>query len=76
VPLGEVVRFIAGLAPRGLIEFVPKTDPTSRRMLALKGDIFPDYEEAAFERALAAEARIVRRDQVSDTGRRLYWFER
>jgi hypothetical protein len=63
-------------APRGLVEFVPKDDPTSRRMLALKGDIFPGYTADAFERHLAARARIVRSERVSATGRTLYVFER
>ena len=76
VPLDEVVDFIASLAPKGLVEFVPKTDPTVQRMLALKGDIFPDYGEEAFESSLRARARIVRRETVSSTGRRLYFIER
>lgn len=76
VPLEEVVDFIAGLAPRGLIEFVPKSDPTVQRMLALKGDIFPTYDEASFVHCLEARARIVRREKVSGTGRELFWFER
>jgi ribosomal protein L11 methylase PrmA len=76
VPLEEVVDFLVALAPRGLIEFVPKADPTVRRMLALKGDIFPDYDEASFRRALEARARVVAADPVSTTGRTLYRYER
>jgi hypothetical protein len=56
---------------------VPKTDPTVHRMLALREDIFPDYDEAAFTRSLAAAAaRIVRSETVSGHGRRLFWYER
>ena len=44
---------LVGYAPAGVIEFVQKDDPTVIRMLALKGDIFPDYGESAFESALA-----------------------
>jgi ribosomal protein L11 methylase PrmA len=76
VPLEEVVDFLASVAPRGLVEFVPKSDPTVQRMLALKGDLFPHYTQEGFEAALAARARIVRSDATSGTGRRLYWFER
>src|SRR5690606_1233556 len=35
VPLEQVVRWITNIAQVGLIEFVPKTDPTIRKMLAL-----------------------------------------
>ena len=76
MPLEEVVDFLVGLAPRGLIEFVPKSDATVRRMLALKGDIFPGYDEAAFRGALEARARIVAADPVATTGRTLYRYER
>jgi ribosomal protein L11 methylase PrmA len=76
VPLDETVESIVGMAPHGLVEFVPKNDPTVQRMLALKGDIFPEYHQQAFEQALAARARIARREIVSATGRTLYEFER
>jgi ribosomal protein L11 methylase PrmA len=74
LPLGEVAAFLAGLAPRGLVEFVPKDDPTVQRMLALKGDIFPGYSEAAFAAALGEQARVVRTDALAG-GRKLFWFE-
>jgi ribosomal protein L11 methylase PrmA len=74
LPLGEVAAFLTGLAPRGLVEFVPKDDPTVQRMLALKGDIFPGYSEAAFTAALGAQARVVRTDALAG-GRKLFWFE-
>ncbi len=76
VPLPQVVRWLTGLAPAGVIEFVEKTDPTVRRMLALREDIFPGYTAEAFEAALSREARIVRAETVSASGRRLYQFER
>jgi ribosomal protein L11 methylase PrmA len=74
LPLGEVAAFLAATAPRGLVEFVPKSDPAVQRMLALKGDLFPGYCEQAFAAALAAQARIVRTDALAG-GRKLFWFE-
>jgi ribosomal protein L11 methylase PrmA len=76
VPLDDVVGWIASIAPRGVLEFVPKSDPTVQRMLALKGDIFPGYGEAAFVAALERGARVVRREVVSASGRALYEFAR
>ncbi len=75
-PLPQAVAWITGLAPRGVIEFVPKDDPTVRRMLALREDIFPDYTEAAFASCLGDVARIVRSEVVSAHGRRLFAYER
>ncbi len=74
LPLAEVVGFLLAIAPRGLVEFVPKSDATVQRMLALKGDIFPEYSEQAFAAALGACARVVRTDALAG-GRKLFWFE-
>jgi ribosomal protein L11 methylase PrmA len=76
VPLAQTVAWLTGLAPRGVIEFVPKSDPTVQRMLALREDIFPDYTEEAFTSCLGSVARIVRSEVVSAPGRRLFCYER
>jgi ribosomal protein L11 methylase PrmA len=76
VPLDQLLAWLTGLAPQGVIEFVPKEDPTVRQMLALRQDIFDHYSEAAFANCLARCARIVRSAEVSAHGRRLYWYER
>jgi ribosomal protein L11 methylase PrmA len=76
VPLDAVVAWLVSLAPRGVIEFVRKDDPTVRRMLALREDVFPAYDEDHFVRALMDRARILRSEVVSSAGRTLYWFDR
>lgn len=76
VPLNHVVSWIVSLARRGIIEFVPKSDATVQKMLALRSDIFDDYTEESFKCALASQARILKVQTVSATGRRLYAFER
>jgi ribosomal protein L11 methylase PrmA len=76
VPLDQVVAWLTGLAPQGVIEFVQKADPTVRRMLSLREDIFEGYGEEAFAAALGQRARIVRAETVSAAGRRLYWYDR
>ena len=76
VPLDQLLDWLTGLAPRGVIEFVPKADPTVRQMLALREDIFDGYDEAAFTACLARAARIVGSEVVSAHGRRLFRYER
>jgi ribosomal protein L11 methylase PrmA len=76
VPLDFVVEWIVDLARAGVIEFVQKEDPMARELLRLRQDIFSDYSEANFERALGARARIRKIEQVCASGRKLYWFER
>jgi ribosomal protein L11 methylase PrmA len=76
VPLSQALAWLVGLAPRGVIEFVQKSDPTVHRMLALRDDIFDDYNEEAFVAAVSQHARIVETKTVSAAGRRLYAYER
>lgn len=76
MPLDYVVDWLVSLAPAGVIEFVQKSDPRVRELLRLREDVFPNYSEENFERALRARARIHRTEQVCSTGRKLYWFER
>jgi ribosomal protein L11 methylase PrmA len=76
IPLPRVVAWLCGLAPRGVIEFVRKDDPTVQQMLSLRDDIFSDYTEEVFATALQRQARLVKVETVSLTGRRLYWYDR
>jgi ribosomal protein L11 methylase PrmA len=76
VPLPRVVEWLVSLAPNGIIEFVPKADPMVQRLLALREDIFPDYNEEPFVQALSARATVVSEATVPGTGRRLFRFAR
>jgi ribosomal protein L11 methylase PrmA len=76
VPLNDVVAWLVGFAPRGIIEFVHKSDSTIQLMLAGREDIFPDYSQDAFEQALNKVARIEKAQQITKEGRMLYWYER
>ena len=76
VPLGQLIEWISGVAPTGVIEFVPKSDPTIQKMLALRDDIFSDYTKENFERLLAACCKIEAAQEISASGRTLYAFRR
>ena len=76
IPLGEVVDWLIGLAPAGILEFVPKSDSTVQKMLALREDIFPAYTEEAFALAIERNARIVSKAVVSSEGRTLFRYQR
>jgi len=74
IPLTQVLKLLVSLAPTGIIEFVPKEDPTSQFMLSLKGDIFPDYNEDNFKKELSKIAKITKITTVSSTERRIYEY--
>ena len=76
IPLESVLQWLISIAPKGLIEFVPKNDTTIKKMLHFKGDIFPEYSEENFEKKILNFAKIVRVDQVTKEGRKIYQYER
>lgn len=76
IPLQAIVDWLLSLTPRGVVEFVPKQDPQTQRLLSRREDIFDDYEVGAFAAALQKRARILRRERITATGRELFWFER
>jgi len=75
IPLDQLVAWVTGLAPQGVIEFVEKEDPTIQRMLALRDDIFNEYSCGTFKGLLQRQARIVREETITSTGRTLFWYE-
>ena len=76
LPLPEILDWIIDIAPQGVIEFVPKNDPMVQRLLSLREDIFPGYNEESFRDSVAARARIVNSSIVSSSDRALYWYDR
>jgi len=76
VPIARTLRWITDLAPSGVIEFVPKSDPMVQRMLAHRDDIFEDYTIDHVRAELAGRGRIIHEDVVSASGRTLFTYQR
>jgi ribosomal protein L11 methylase PrmA len=76
IPLDQVVDWIIALAPRGVIEFPDKSDPMVQQLLALRDDIFPDYDQSHFVEHVGRRAHILREERLGQGGRLLVWFDR
>jgi ribosomal protein L11 methylase PrmA len=76
IPMDQAVDWLIDMAPQGVIEFVPKSDPMVKRLLALREDIFPLYDEATFRSLVSRRARIHRAENVAEGGRLLVWYQR
>jgi ribosomal protein L11 methylase PrmA len=76
LPLSEVIDWLLSLAPRGVIEFVPKEDPMASQLLTWKPNVAPDYDRATFGAMLRTRARVDREEVVTASGRALYAFSR
>ena len=75
IPLEEVVKWIMQIGKNGLIEYVEKTDETVIKMLSIKGDIFPDYNQKNFEKIIEQNGKIVNKTNITQT-RVIYEFEK
>lgn len=76
VPLEQVLAWIIGLAPKGVIEFVPKKDGMVQALLHFREDIFPNYSEEKFRDYITSHARIIKSQIVSKSGRLLVEYAR
>tara|TARA_Y100000816_G_C26101250_1_gene583704 strand:- start:56 stop:1447 length:1392 start_codon:yes stop_codon:yes gene_type:complete len=76
IPLDQLVKWLLNIAPKGLIEFVPKSDQTIRKMLLLKGDIFRDYSEENFKNLILRNAKIVSEKKITESGRKIFEYSK
>jgi ribosomal protein L11 methylase PrmA len=76
VPLDQAVGWIMEIAPTGVIEFVPKSDPRVQTMLRTRKDIFPAYDAEHFRTQVLRRARIEREQVISKSGRFLIQYAR
>ena len=76
IPLNAAVSWLISMAPTGVIEFVPKTDPMVQELLALREDIFEDYTEELFLSSVSRQVKIIKIEKVTENGRKLLWYER
>jgi hypothetical protein len=72
VPLGRIAELLASLAPRALVEFVPRDDPMVVAMLANREDAFPDYTIDGFRAALAPHFELVATHEIEGSTRTLH----
>jgi ribosomal protein L11 methylase PrmA len=76
VPLRDVAAFFGTLGAHLIIEFVPKTDPQTRRLLAGRADVFPDYTRDRFEAAFRPVYDQIDCRPVADSDRVIYLLRR
>ncbi len=75
LPLPKLARFFRRTGHYLIIEFVPKNDTQVQKLLASREDIFPNYTQAHFEAAFAAEFAIRAKEPIPNTERTLYLME-
>ena len=76
IPLEAAVDWVMSVAPVGVIEFPPKSDPMVQQLLSLREDIFPNYTEERFLEYVASRGRVTATKHLSEGGRLLVRYDR
>lgn len=76
IPMEELIDWVCGLAQRGLVEFIPKTDPMVQGLLRHREDIFRDYTRDNFEKILSNICAQFVPHTLQSTGRIIYEYAR
>ena len=76
VPLSWIAHYFVSLAEWLIIEFVPKSDKQTQKLLASREDIFDQYTRAGFEASFIDAYEIVQSSQLRDSERVLYLMRR
>lgn len=76
VPLPMIFEYFGQLGEWLVIEFVPKEDSQTQRLLSAKPDVFPSYTQEGFEKAATGRFSLERREKIEGTLRTLYLLRR
>lgn len=71
----QVFDYLKNISRHLIIEFVPKSDPQSRRLLKSRQDIYTDYTQDYFEEIMKRYFLILETKIISTTGRTLYFLK-
>jgi ribosomal protein L11 methylase PrmA len=75
VPFNKLADFFSKICRSLIIEFVPKNDSHVKSLLVTREDIFPDYTQAAFERAFGPYFAVLNSLRIKDSERVLYLMQ-
>ncbi|MFC1656882.1 class I SAM-dependent methyltransferase [Patescibacteria group bacterium] len=72
LPLTKIAQFTHSISKYLVIEFVPKSDPKVKKLLATRKDIFPDYTVEGFKKAFLTLYKIEKSVKIKNSQRILY----
>ena len=75
-PLIKIANFFAKISHNLIIEFVPKADSNTQRLLKTREDIFPNYDEKHFEEDFSNFFDIIEKQQIEGSTRTLYLMKK
>lgn len=71
-----IASYFQSLCSYLIIEFVPKSDSQTKRLLATREDIFPSYTQELFEEVFGKYFQILKKELIKDSMRTLYLMKK
>jgi ribosomal protein L11 methylase PrmA len=75
LPFSKIVDFLSKICNSLIIEFVPKEDSQTKKLLSTRIDIFPNYSQKSFENEFEKAFFIRECIKVKDSHRSLYLMQ-
>ena len=75
LPFHKAAQFFRACGEWLIIEFIPKTDSQIQKMLAMRKDIFDEYDQEHFEAVFGDYFRIIEAQPVTDSERIIYLMQ-
>ena len=75
-PLIETLKWITQFASKGVVEFVPKTDPAVEKLMQMKEDLYDEYNEENFINFFKENFSVVSINKVNETNRLILHYEK
>lgn len=72
LPLSYIAELFAKTSKNLIIEFVPKQDSNTKRLLASREDIFPAYTVEGFEKEFSKQFKILEKVKIPGSTRIMY----
>ncbi len=76
IPFDLIASYFQSIANYLIIEFVPKSDSQTQRILSSREDIFTKYSEEFFENEFEKNFKILNKEFIPDSKRTLYLMQR
>lgn len=76
VPMSKIAQMFAQLTNELIIEFVPKDDVQTQRLLVTKRDVFNDYSIGQFKTEFSKYFTVVREEPIKGTSRKLFLMKK
>lgn len=76
VPLSFIAKWLSGMGPFLIIEFVPKSDEKVQQLLMHRKDIFPHYTHQEFKKEFGIYFTAISEERIGNTERILFLMKR